>query len=153
MKIFKNENETLESAIRSKTLAKIGDAIANLIFSMGKALANKEIHGTLDIRGTSKAPAIILKDGLRKAMYKENERFRVKGNAHSIADSAEAILAWAWTHGRLKIDDAAKLIANEIVKIKPKKVKGQVQAYSNGFYRIFVRIFRGVKNGNESVRS
>ena len=53
---------TVHDAVKSKAFSKIGDSIANLIFSLAQAKYSSDSHGkgNIDFKGTPKVSAKIL---------------------------------------------------------------------------------------------
>ena len=131
---------SIKDALHSKVYIKIGDAIANLIYSLAKAKYSKEILGKLEIKGSPKVSAKVLKDSLEDIDELEELGIKVKGDAHAIADGAEAILAYAWVTEIITLDEAVELVAGPVINAQPVKKREEWDAFSEGFRKVFKKI-------------
>jgi len=130
-----------EEAIKSRAYYKLGDCIANLVYCMAKAKIGLAMHGgRLDIEGTPKVSARILKDAITKANAKAGSHVRKRGGAHEIADVAEAILARGWVNEIVTLEECADLIATPVIAKKPVKLYDEWEAFAEGFSDVLAKI-------------
>ncbi|HME51288.1 MAG TPA: ribonuclease III family protein [Candidatus Lokiarchaeia archaeon] len=130
----------LEEAIKSRAYYKLGDCIANLVYSMAKAKVALALHGRLDIEGTPKVSARILKDAIAKANVKAGANISKRGGAHEIADVAEAILAYGWVNEIVELEECAELIATPVIAKKPVKLHDEWESFAEGFSDVLAKI-------------
>ncbi|MFX0098049.1 MAG: ribonuclease III family protein [Candidatus Hodarchaeota archaeon] len=130
-------------AVKSKAFSKIGDSLANLIFSLSQAKysSDKLGRGNIDFKGTPKVSAKILKNALAQAKESTNFPISIKGDAHAIGDAVEAIIAYAWVTKLIIIEESVEMLSREINAKKPEKLREEWEAYANGFSRILESIF------------
>ena len=78
-----------------KGLAKIGDSIVNLAYSMAKSIyLTKNSKNNKIVRTGWKVSKTVLANALKETGMKNFARSRA--NAHDIADTAEALVAYVW---------------------------------------------------------
>ena len=106
--LIKNGIKTVEEAVRSKSLAKLGDPLTNLIYSLAQSLASGHFEGA-KVSGKALASALHLA-GMRRLAP-------TRMDAHRLGDCVEALIAYSWLHGRLHIPEAATLLARELQHI------------------------------------
>ncbi len=94
LKVIKdlNLNLTQKSIGTDKGLAKIGDGVVNLSYSVAKSMyLTRNNKNNKIIRTGKKVSKIILAEALKDANMKSFSRNRA--NAHDLADTVEAIIA------------------------------------------------------------
>jgi hypothetical protein len=91
------QHETIDSIMQDKGLAKIGDGIVNLCYSLAKSLVFGSATGE-KVRDSVLARAI-----RSTALYQHMGRRTDIGRA---ADAYEAIMAFLWLKGMMTIEDA-----------------------------------------------
>ena len=96
-----------------KGLAKIGDGLVNLAYSVAKSIyltknnLNKKI-----IRTGKKVNRTILANALKNANLKKSAKTRA--DAHDLADTAEALIAYIWLTGNMNLDTIIKFISENL---------------------------------------
>ena len=95
-------NLTQKAIGTDKGLAKIGDGIVNLVYSVAKSqYLTQNTHHKKIIRTGKKVSKKILGDALKNAEMKSFARSRA--DAHDLADTVEAIVAYIWLNNKLTI--------------------------------------------------
>lgn len=97
--------QSLSKVLLNKQFARIGDGVANLIYSLALFTATGEVKGT-KLPGHILATALKA-SGLRSRLPSRQDRYR-------LSDAAEALLGYAWLSGVIKIKDAANSVASLI---------------------------------------
>ena len=83
-----------------KGLAKIGDGIVNLSYSMAKSIfLTKNGSNNKVIRTGMKVSKTILSQALKNANLRNFAKNRA--DAHDIADTAEALVAYVWINNKM----------------------------------------------------
>ncbi|MHA1846589.1 MAG: ribonuclease III family protein [Promethearchaeota archaeon] len=141
MEFLKSGAKSVREAISHGSFSKIGDALANLVFSISQAKKEHVNHNHLDFKGSPKVPAIVLKNALNSAKKETRFSIQVKGDAHAIADAAEAILAFAWANGMISIDECVEVLSSELLKCNSVKLRDLREAQSRGFAKVYIKIF------------
>ena len=115
-----------------KGLAKIGDGVVNLAFSVAKSIfltnnsRNKKI-----VRTGLKVNRTILSNALKNANMKDFAKSR--GDAHDLADTVEAIIAYVWLSNNMSISDIIDFLKNNFkgdFRIKSQELKSATQAFT-----------------------
>jgi hypothetical protein len=95
-------NLTQKAIGTDKGLAKIGDGVVNLIYSVAKSLyLTNTSHSKVGIRTGKKVSKNILAEALKDANMKIFSRTR--SDAHDYADTVEAIVAYVWLNDNMSI--------------------------------------------------
>jgi hypothetical protein len=85
-----------------KGLAKIGDGIVNLVYSVAKSIyLTKATNTKAVIRTGTKVSRTILSDALRHSDMKDFSKSRA--DAHDLADTVESIIAFVWLNNDITI--------------------------------------------------
>jgi len=98
---------SLESALRNKELAKLGDPLTNLIFSLALSSHSKRFEG-------QKVSGKILAAALRLAELRHLAPSRL--DAHGLGDCVEAMIAYGWLRGFLTIPEATQTLHEQFVR-------------------------------------
>jgi hypothetical protein len=114
-----------------KGLAKIGDGVVNLAYSVAKSLfltnnsTNKKI-----VRTGLKVNRTILSNALKNANMKNFAKNR--GDAHDLADTVEAIIAYVWLSNKMTLSEIIDILKNNFEGdlIKSQEVKSATQAFT-----------------------
>ena len=88
--------DSLEVAAKDKGLAKLGDEIINMVYSLAESVFINKPTG-------EKVNATVLSESMRRSELRPLAKSRA--NAHSIADSAEAIIAYAFLQKKASISE------------------------------------------------
>lgn len=131
---------SLHAALKNRAHAKVGDAIANLVFSLAKAKLAVDRGMSLDVRGSPKVPARVLRDALDIARARTGITLPVHGDEHAIADAAEAILSYAWATGTIDIAGCVATIAGVVRGKDISRRKDEWAAFSEGFATILAAV-------------
>lgn len=108
-----NLNKSQKVIGTDKGLAKIGDGIVNLAYSVAKSiyLTNNNQNDKI-IRTGKKVGKIILGSALKNADMK---RFaKTRANAHDLADTVEAILAYMWLSNKMTLSDIINFLVDNL---------------------------------------
>ncbi len=94
-------------------LAKIGDAIVNLAYSVAKSIyLTKNARTNNVIRTGRKVSKTILSSALKNADMKGFARSRA--DAHDLADTVEAIVAYIWMNDKMSLPDIIDLLEKNL---------------------------------------
>ncbi|TFG01627.1 MAG: hypothetical protein EU540_03245 [Promethearchaeota archaeon] len=99
-----NKIKTQKSIGTDKGLAKIGDGIVNLAYSVAKSIyltrnnSNKEV-----VRTGLKVSKKILSNALKNANMKNFAKNRA--DAHDLANTVEAIVAYVWLNNKMSLKE------------------------------------------------
>ncbi len=104
--------------MRRKDLARLGDSLANLLYSLAESLVHERFGGG-KISGKTLAAA------LRLANLRHLAPSRL--DAHGLGDSVEALIAYKWIRGKLDIQESVALLAREIKHATENREPGQTQ--------------------------
>ena len=115
-----------------KGLAKIGDGVVNLAYSVAKSifLTNNSTNKKI-VRTGLKVNRTILSNALKNANMKNFAKNR--GDAHDLADSVEAIIAYVWLSNKMTLSDIIDILKNNFegdLRIKSQEVKSATQAFT-----------------------
>lgn len=115
-----------------KGLAKIGDGVVNLAYSVAKSIfltrhsKNKKI-----VRTGLKVNRTILFNALKNANMKDFAKSR--GDAHDLADTVEAIIAYIWLSKKMTLAEIINFLENNFegdFHIKSQELKSATQAFT-----------------------
>ncbi|TFG12438.1 MAG: hypothetical protein EU535_06220 [Promethearchaeota archaeon] len=119
-----------------KGLAKIGDGIVNLAYSVAKSIYLTENSSKI-LRTGLKVNRTILSNALKNANMKNLAK--VRADAHDLADTAEAILAYVFLNNNITL--------NEIINILRENIKGdiknrtqEIREATNAFTNLLIHI-------------
>jgi len=115
-----------------KGLAKIGDGVVNLAYSVAKSifLTNNSTNNKI-VRTGLKVNRTILSNALKNANMKEFAKNR--GDAHDLADTVEAIIAYVWLSKKMSLSDIIDILKNNFegnLRIKSEELKSATQAFT-----------------------
>jgi len=128
-----NNNLTQKSIGTDKGLAKIGDSIVNLTYSVAKSIVltrNSKTKKT--IRTGMKVSKTILANALKKADMKRFSKSRA--DAHDIADSVEALIAYVWFIEKMTIEDIINFLVDSLkenLTVRSEEIKNATVAFTN----------------------
>ncbi len=115
-----------------KGLAKIGDGVVNLAYSVAKSivLTNNSTNKKI-VRTGLKVNRTILSNALKNANMKNFAKNR--GDAHDLADTVEAIIAYVWLNNKMTLSDIIDILKNNFegdLRIKSQELKSATQAFT-----------------------
>lgn len=128
----------IETAILDKELASLGDALVNLIYSLGLSIAKGRAEG-------AKVSNFVLSKALTSAGLRRFAPSRA--DRQQLADVAEATVAYAWLHGVVALESAARMIADELVKRDFSDRKDIQDGAEKGFTRLLSKVKRRFELG------
>ena len=108
-----NLNLTQKSIGTDRGLAKIGDGVVNLTYSVAKSMyLTRNNKNNKIIRTGKKVSKTILAEALKDANMKSFSRNRA--NAHDLADTVEAIIAYIWFSEKMAMEEMINLLADSL---------------------------------------
>lgn len=118
-----------------KGLAKIGDGIVNLTYSMAKSIyLTKNSPNNNIVRTGTKVSKTILANALKSANLKNFAKTRA--DAHDLADTAEAIVAYLWLSKKVDIHEIVNFLSSNFsgdFNIRNEEIKGATEAFTRFF--------------------
>ncbi|MFX1419210.1 MAG: ribonuclease III family protein [Promethearchaeota archaeon] len=106
-----NLNKSKKIIGTDKGLAKIGDGIVNLTYSVAKSIyLTKNNPNNTIVRTGKKVGKIILEVALKNADMKTFAKTRA--NAHDLADTVEALIAYVWLNNKITIKEIINYLVN-----------------------------------------
>jgi len=104
---------TCKSIGTDKGLAKIGDGIVNLTYSIAKSIFLTKINkNQKNIRTGVKVSKKILAEALKRADMKKFSKSRA--DAHDLADTVEALIAYVWFCDKMTIEDIINFLVDSL---------------------------------------
>jgi hypothetical protein len=128
-------NKSQKAIGTDKGLAKLGDGIVNLTYSMAKSIyltknnSNKKI-----LRTGTKVSKKILATALKNANLRNFAKTRA--DAHDFADTAEALVAYVWLSKKISLDEIINLLSKNLkgdLNIRNEEIKSATEAFTNLF--------------------
>ena len=108
-----NSALTCKSIGTDKGLAKIGDGIVNLTYSLAKSIyLTKDNKYHRSILTGLKVSKKILSEALKKADMKKFSKSRA--DAHDLADTVEALIAYVWFCDKMTIEDIVNFLSDSL---------------------------------------
>lgn len=120
-----------EDAVLDGDLAKLGDPLANFIYSLGKSMACEQPLG-------DKVSNEVLSNALSAAELRYLAPSRV--DRHVLGDFVEAIIAFAWLEDEIEIDEAANILSNYFEDVNFDSRKEVSAAAEEGFEELLLVI-------------
>lgn len=99
---FAPTHKTLKGVMNDHNLATLGDACANLMYSLCLSCQNGKPTG-------AKADGRMLSEAMKQAGLRNLMSSRV--TRHKLADAAEALLAYAWLQSFITLTESVELLA------------------------------------------
>lgn len=104
-----NSNLSQKAIGTDKGLAKIGDGIVNLTYSVAKSIyLTKNSSNNNVIRTGMKVSKMILSNALKNANMRNFSKNRA--DAHDIADTAEALVAYVWINNNMTLKEIVDVL-------------------------------------------
>ncbi|MHA1490368.1 MAG: ribonuclease III family protein [Promethearchaeota archaeon] len=126
-----NKNLFQKTIGTDKGLAKIGDGIVNLAYSVAKSSYLTNNSKTI-IRTGLKVSKTILSNALKNANLKNFAKNRA--NAHDLANTVEALIAYVWLNNNITLNEIIKLLIDNIsgdLTIRTEEIKNATIAFTN----------------------
>lgn len=118
-------------AVRDDNLAKLGDTLVNLIYSLARSMAKGEPDG-------AKAPNKVLSGSLVGSGLRHLASSRV--DSHRLADIAEALVAYAWLQDEMEIEEAAEILADFLEDRSFEDRRDVFEGAEEGFKKLLIII-------------
>ena len=108
-----NLNKSQKIIGTDKGLAKIGDGIVNVAYSVAKSIfLTKNSPNDNNIRTGKKVGKVILEKALKNANMKSFAKTRA--NAHDLADTVESIIAYVWLSNKMTIKEIIEFLVDNL---------------------------------------
>ncbi|MFX0186531.1 MAG: ribonuclease III family protein [Candidatus Hodarchaeota archaeon] len=135
-----NRINSQKSIGTDKGLAKIGDAIVNLTYSVAKSiyLTRNSLNKNKILRTGLKVSKIILADALKNADMKGFAKNRA--DAHDLANTVEAIIAFIWLSNKMSINEIIDFLTDNFsgpLESRIDEIRCATTAFSN--FLIYIR--------------
>jgi hypothetical protein len=128
-------NKSQKAIGTDKGLAKIGDGIVNLTYSMAKSIyLTKNSPNNKSVRTGVKVSKKILANALKNANMKDFAKTRA--DAHDFADTAEALVAYVWLNKKITLDEIINYLSENLsgdLNIRNEEIKSATEAFTNLF--------------------
>ncbi|MHA2390386.1 MAG: ribonuclease III family protein [Promethearchaeota archaeon] len=127
-----NLNKTQKSIGTDKGLAKIGDGIVNLTYSVAKSayLTSNDPKSRVQRTGL-KVNKKILSNALKNA---EMRKFaKTRADAHDLADTTEALVAYIWLSGQMSLHEIIEFLLKHLsgdLTIRNDEIKSATEAFT-----------------------
>lgn len=133
-----NKFKSQKSIGTDKGLAKIGDGIVNLAYSVAKSifLTKNNLQHKI-YRTGSKVSKQILANALKNAVMKDFAKNRA--DAHDLADTGESLVAYVWLSKNLTLNEIIDFLTNELsgdLTNRSEEIKSATIAFTNLFINI-----------------
>ena len=116
-----------------KGLAKIGDGIVNLAYSVAKSIYLTKINQRDKVvRTGKKVSKNILDTALKNANMKNFARTRA--DAHDLADTVEALVAYVWINNNMTLKEIINFLADNLsgdLYNRTEEIKNAIIAFTN----------------------
>ena len=127
-----NSNLSQKTIGTDKGLAKIGDGIVNLTYSVAKSIyLTKNSQNKNVIRTGLKVSKIILSNALKNANMRNFAKNRA--DAHDIADTAEALVAYVWINKNMTLQEIIDLLASSLsgdLHVRKEEITSATEAFT-----------------------
>ncbi len=128
-----NLNKSQKIIGTDKGLAKIGDGIVNLAYSVAKSIfLTKNNLNEKIIRTGKKVSKTILETALKNAHMKNFAKTRA--DAHDLADTVEALVAYVWFSNKMTLKDLVDFLADNLsgdLYNRNEEIKNATIAFTN----------------------
>jgi len=115
-----------------KGLAKIGDGIVNLTYSMAKSIVLTQSNLNNKVLRTGlKVSKKILADSLKNADMKKFAKSRA--DAHDLADTVEALVAYVWLSNQMSLNEIIDFLTSNLsgnLTIRSEEIKNATEAFT-----------------------
>jgi len=128
-----NLNKSQKIIGTDKGLAKIGDGIVNVAYSIAKSiyLTNNNPNNNI-IRTGKKVGKIILEAALKNANMKNFAKSRA--NAHDLANTVESLVAYVWLNNKMTLKEIIDVLADNLsgdLYNRNEEIKNATIAFTN----------------------
>jgi len=126
-------NKSQKAIGTDKGLAKLGDGIVNLTYSIAKSIyLTKNSPNNKILRTGVKVSKTILATALKNANMKNFAKTRA--DAHDLADTAEALVAYVWLSKKISLDEIINYLWKNLtgdLNIRNEEIKSATEAFTN----------------------
>jgi len=127
-----NINKSQKAIGTDKGLAKIGDGIVNLTYSMAKSIVLTQTNLNNKVSRTGlKVSKNILANSLKNANMKNFAKSRA--DAHDLADTVEALVAYVWISKKISLNEIIDFLSSNLsgnLTIRSEEVKNATEAFT-----------------------
>ena len=126
------QNSSKKNIGTDKGLAKLGDEIVNLAYSMAKSIYLTKKSTNKIYRTGLKVNKRILSDALKNAQMKSFAKSRA--DAHDLANTVEAIIAYVWLYNKMSLNEMIDFLTNNLsgdLNIRVEEIQSATQAFTN----------------------
>lgn len=120
-----------QEAFLDQNLAKLGDTLVNLLYSLARSMARRKPDG-------AKVPNKVLSESLRGAGLRDFAPSRV--DSHRLGDISEAVIAFAWLEDEIEVEEAAEIIATSLEERDFQDRKSILKGAEEGFKNLLIVI-------------
>ena len=128
-----NKNLTEKAIGTDKGLAKIGDGIVNLAYSVAKSIyLTRNNASKRSIRTGMKVGKNILAKALKEASMKSFAKNRA--DSHDLADTVESLIAYVWLSGKISTKEIIDFLASNFsgdLNNRVQEINSARQAFTN----------------------
>lgn len=127
-----NINKSQKAIGTDKGLAKIGDGIVNLTYSMAKSIVLTQTNLNNKVSRTGlKVSKKILANSLKNANMKNFAKSRA--DAHDLADTVEALIAYVWLSNQMSLNEIIDFLTSNLSRnltIRSEEIKNATEAFT-----------------------
>jgi len=127
-----NINKSQKAIGTDKGLAKIGDGIVNLTYSMAKSIVLTQTNLNNKVSRTGlKVSKKILANSLKNANMKNFAKSRA--DAHDLADTVEALIAYVWLSNQMSLNEIIDFLASNLsgnLTIRSEEITNATEAFT-----------------------
>jgi len=128
-----NLNRSPKKIGTDKGLAKIGDGIVNLTYSIAKSVfLTKNNSNEKIIRTGVKVNKKILANALKNANMKKFAKSRA--DAHDLADTTEALVAYVWLNNLISLHELIDFLSSSLsgdLTLRNEEIESATEAFTN----------------------
>ncbi len=128
-----NLNRSQKKIGTDKGLAKIGDGIVNLTYSIAKSLfLTKNSSNEKIVRTGVKVNKKILANALKNANMKNFAKTRA--DAHDLADTTEALVAYVWLSNFMSLHELIDFLSSSLsgdLTLRNEEIESATEAFTN----------------------
>ncbi|MHA2034819.1 MAG: ribonuclease III family protein [Promethearchaeota archaeon] len=131
-------NKSQKAIGTDKGLAKIGDGIVNLAYSMAKSIVLTRTNQNNNVLRTGlKVSKKILANSLKNANMKEFAKTRA--DAHDLADTVEALVAYVWLKNQISLHEIIEFLSSNLpgnLTIRSEEILNATEAFTKLLIKI-----------------
>ncbi|HMF34025.1 MAG TPA: ribonuclease III family protein [Candidatus Lokiarchaeia archaeon] len=128
-----NGIKSLRTAARDKGLAQVGDTLVNFVYSVARSRVLGKCTG-------KRVSRTVLADALKAAELRDLAKTRA--DAHDLADTVEALVAYAWAAGALTIEEMVGILAVHLDEstLKMRDLKAETAQAAEAFKNLLAEM-------------